>query len=179
MHAHSINTQHITCITSSCETSFDSDQCFSRKQKSPPYTLTYICVLLLSNFSWPLVVISLWSEAGGSPQYTWCFSWTYWPNSTLSALIDTVTEANMLACSPSFHYSLPSSLVCTAHTVEKDKEKLIPLGQIFLWAWWSCCWSSFVEVLLLQSFRIVRTIKLYDTYEDIFLNYTLQCWLTR
>lgn len=73
MHAHSINTQHITCITSSCETSFDSDQCFSRKQKSPPYTLTYICVLLLSNFSWPLVVISLWSEAGGSPQYTWVF----------------------------------------------------------------------------------------------------------
>lgn len=45
MHAHSINTQYITCTTSSCKTSFDSDLyvlCFKTKQKSSPYTLTSV-----------------------------------------------------------------------------------------------------------------------------------------
>lgn len=41
MHAHSINTQYITCITSSCNITFDSDLCLrlQKKTKIPSYIL--------------------------------------------------------------------------------------------------------------------------------------------
>lgn len=66
-HTLSINRQHITCTTSSCNTSFDTDLCLMlrKKTKIPIFHLD-ICGLLPSKFSWPLVVISLWSEAEGS-----------------------------------------------------------------------------------------------------------------
>lgn len=144
MHTHSINTQYITCITSSCKASFDSDQCCMLQKKTKIPTLHLVtCRLPLSNFSWPLVAISFWSEAGGSPQHSWHFSCKHWPNATLAALCDTVTEANMLTCNPAFHCFLFSSyLTCTAHAVEKNEERLVLLGQIFPWTWCSCHRSS-------------------------------------
>lgn len=63
---HARTLQCITCTTSSCKTSFDLCLTLQKKTKIPIFHLD-ICGLLPSKFSWPLVVISLWSEAGGSP----------------------------------------------------------------------------------------------------------------
>lgn len=52
MHAHSINRQYVTCTTSSCKTSFDTDLCLmpQKKTKIPIFHFD-ICELLPSKLS--------------------------------------------------------------------------------------------------------------------------------